>query len=320
MKNLFKYLEDFLKLNQFQYYLFRLTENVYWDEIVFKHSIFSTHFISSQIFYEEEYNNIIENNSFLICDDKEICIVKLYNSSEKIFFGIQFSENFNYSKGKKTIKKIIDVFLTFRISPFFLNNYCSSNLHNYFLYLSSKHFVMTESFEIFVDLSKSEQELWSGLRKSYRSIINKSKKELEVVKTYITNEWDNFKEIHKTVSGRSTRNDMSWDIQKKRVSNKFAKVYYIKKGNRIIGFSYFNLGNDYAQYAVGAYLKQEFESLSISHLILWESIIDLKRHGFKFVYLGRSIPLEDKNDKKLKAINDFKTGFSNLITKNIVFN
>ena len=74
MKNLFKYLEDFLKLNQFQYYLFRLTENVYWDEIVFKHSIFSTHFISSQIFYEEEYNNIIENNSFLICDEKEMKI------------------------------------------------------------------------------------------------------------------------------------------------------------------------------------------------------------------------------------------------------
>lgn len=319
MKNLFKYLEDYLKLNQFQYYLFRLTENVYWDEIVFKHSIFSTHFISSQIFYEEEYNNIIENNSFLICDEKEICVVKLYNSSEKVFFGIQFSENFNYSKGKKTIKKIIDIFLTFKISPFFLNNYCSSNLHNYFLYFSSKHFVMTESFEIFIDLRDSEQQLWNGLRKSYRSLINKSKKEFEVIKTHNVNEWKNLKAIHKVVSGRSTRNDMSWEIQSKRILKKFGKVYYIKKGNSVLGFSYFNLGKDYAQYAVGAYLNNEFKNSSISHLILWESIIDLKSLGFKYIYLGRSIPKEDKINEKLKSINDFKIGFSNLIKKNIIF-
>ena len=200
MKMFFKNLKDFLKLNQFEYDLFNSTVNSDWDEIVFKHSILSTHFISSQILYEEQYNKVIKNNSLMICNGKEICVIKLYNSSENFFFGIQFSKNFNFGIGKKILKELTNIFLTCRIQPFFLNNYCSSKLHNYFLYLSSKHFPLKESFEIFVDLRDSEQQLWNGLRKSYRSLINKSKKEFEVIKTHNVNEWENLKKTNKDIS------------------------------------------------------------------------------------------------------------------------
>ena len=99
------------------------------------------------------------------------------------------------------------------------DNFFESNYQSVFLAsLGQKH---TTQFHLIIDLEKPELVLWGEIRKSYRNLINKSKKiwKSEVVTKYNFNDelWDEFRLLHYQAAGRDIRRFENMGLSKKLV-------------------------------------------------------------------------------------------------------
>ena len=74
--------------------------------------------------------------------------------------------------------------------------------------------------DLYVDLSKSEKELHQNLRKSYRSLINEGKRwwNVEVHDSVDAGLFDEYRQLHREVSGRVTRPVETWNLQRDAVN------------------------------------------------------------------------------------------------------
>ena len=160
------------------------------------------------------------------------------------------------------------------------------------------------------------EELWSVLRKSYKSLINFGKKTLKVESEFSDDLWNDCKTLHMRVAGRKTRNDKTWDIQKTMIEKNKAKIFYIYEEGKILGFAFFTISNNTGAYSVAAYDRSKFDKISISHVIIWHAIEYFKSIGFDNIYLGEYAPEKHINNQKLGNINHFKLGFCNTLISN----
>ena len=178
-------------------------------------------------------------------------------------------------------------------------------------------------YQIYANLDLGYNKIKSLYRKSYKSLINNSKKKLKVkvLKTNDKDKYSNFKELHKFVSGRQTRSDKSWELNFLEIRNSNSYLFYIENDeDKMIGGSIINCTNNEAYYAIGAYDKSFFKEYSVSHLIQ-DFIIDfLCKKNFKWYNLGEYDPISYKNDKKLHDISKFKMGFGTNLKTKYIFN
>jgi FemAB family protein len=169
-------------------------------------------------------------------------------------------------------------------------------------------------YDLYLDLKKSIEEIKSGLRKSYKSLVIARNYQLEVnvLDYFDENVWDEFKSLHYFVSGRKTRSDLTWNIHLDDIKKENGFLIFIRDDcGSMIGGGFFNYSRDEGFYSVGAY-RRDFSHKPLGHLIQFKAIVELKKRGARWYRLGvrpyRTL-LTPPSEKEM-SIGDFKQGFS----------
>ena len=189
--------------------------------------------------------------------------------------------------------------------------------------LGNKHSIQ---FYLIIDLEKPQEVIWRTIIKTYRSLINKSKKiwNAEVVTKKNFNDflWDEFRLLHYEAAGqRYTRDLRTWDFQKNLVMNDQAFLSTIRdpETSQLTGCGLFQINKDTGIYATGAYERKLF-SRPLGHLVQWNAILHMKAVNLEKYYVGRYFSMSDypKPTEKEISISQFKKGFTDTVTLNII--
>lgn len=149
-------------------------------------------------------------------------------------------------------------------------------------FLLRQGYKATPYYTQIIDLTKTVEELHKNLRKSYKSLVNKTNGLQTVL------DMKKFREIHEKEKGK-TRSDVTWEIQEK--MNPLCCVQGLTG-------SIFYRNGDGAYYASAAGDN--------NHATIWWSIGLLQRNGYKFVEMGEQV---FNGARKLVNISKFKRGF-----------
>ena len=294
-----------------------------WNEKIKSKDDYFLFFNSYLLQYEREYHQLHSIPlAFMIEYSSSISLFKCYfNSESVIVYPLCFEKSFDYKKGVKISKIISAYFKNSSLKIQFVNLPYTNNLINHFKLQMQFTGTLKSSLEMYVNLQYSEEELWSVLRKSYRSLINFGRKNLDVETEFKEDLWSECKIFHQKVAGRITRNDETWNIQKTMIEKNMAKVFYIREEGKLLGFALFSIAKNTISYSIGVFDRSKFDKISISHIILWHAIVYFKSNGAKTIYLGEYAPDNHANNDKLSNINHFKLGFcNNLISNNYLLN
>jgi hypothetical protein len=162
------------------------------------------------------------------------------------------------------------------------------------------------------DLLLSPDEIHRHLRKSFRSLINWGRRNIDLSFVNIENKdrsaCDEFQEFHKKVAGRVTRSQETWDIMFESCFEGRGELVLgrLKTGELVAG-SLIVDGTEISHYATGVYDRERFDK-PMGHLNIYESILRSRQRGMKTFDLG-VVPLEDATPKEID-IGYFKRGFA----------
>ena len=170
--------------------------------------------------------------------------------------------------------------------------------------------------EMYVDLSQSIEAIHGGLRRRYKSFLNKSKDlwNVEIITNVSDDEIEYFRQKHIEVAGRETRSLESWKKQQQSVNQGNGFIIKLKDNNNgFVGESLFEISRDEGLYSVGVYDRTLYEQ-PVSHMVQWEAIKYMKQIGLKYYkigqrfYSGKTLNQRVPTDKEL-SISYFKEGF-----------
>jgi FemAB family protein len=123
--------------------------------------------------------------------------------------------------------------------------------------------------------------------------------------------WNEFRNLHKHVSGRVTRSEVTGSLQYEAVVNGTAFLIYLRnEQSKIIGGQLFYLSSYESVYAVGIYNRAFFDK-PLGHVVQLLAISRLKTLGVRRHKLGTRTYTSDfqaPSNKEL-AITEFKRGF-----------
>ncbi|TYQ25761.1 FemAB family protein [Pseudanabaena sp. UWO310] len=169
--------------------------------------------------------------------------------------------------------------------------------------------------ELYLDISPHINDIKSGFRKSYKSLVSVGTRlwSIELLENSNTTVWDEFRNLHLQVSGRITRSIASWDIQLEHIRNGNAFLVYLRNNiGEMVGGGLFNLSHDEGVYSVGAYDRKLFNNYSLGHIVQYKAIEEMKTRNIKWYKLGsrRFISESPKPTEKEISISEFKHGFA----------
>ena len=154
---------------------------------------------------------------------------------------------------------------------------------------------------VVLDLTKTREQLWQGVRKSYHSIIHRAE-ELSCIEE--SQSIMPFRILHHEVFGNA-RSEQTFIIQQQwmKQGNAMSVVASIKadEGTQAnIAAALWILYEGCAYYASGPALKK-----NVQHAVIWKSLELLKAKGIRLVELGQI----DGETEKERNIGKFKQGF-----------
>jgi len=167
-----------------------------------------------------------------------------------------------------------------------------------------------------IDLNKSLTELRREVRHGHDAAIDQASKMIEIkifTKENITKDiFEAYVKMHiGEVKSRMARPRIVFDLMFEILKDGNAFLIGAKKDDKFIGFSYFNIYKDNANYTSACHLP-DFDSLPIGHLIQWAAIKYLKENGGKHYEIGWQFfanTLTDFPTTKELNISKFKRGF-----------
>lgn len=180
---------------------------------------------------------------------------------------------------------------------------------------------IVQQYRAVVDLTLGEDEIWRGVRKSYRSLINWGRKNLEtsihVGVGAREQDFDEFRELHAFVSGRVTRPRASWDEMLKNAIDGRAELIAGRFDGRLVAATFVNYSKELASYATGVYDRTLFDK-PISHWPVYLSILRAKQRGCRIFDLGEVFLDRSRSAKELN-IGYFKKGFSDTVEVHTIY-
>ena len=164
-----------------------------------------------------------------------------------------------------------------------------------------------------IDLSSPEEALWQDLRKSYKSLIHWSEKNLALTlydhSTIKPEIMDQFRDLHISVAGRETRSPETWHKQYEQVLNQEAFVYLAHLGGQLVSSALFLYSPAYCLYGVSASIRELFDK-PLAHGLIWNGMLQAKKRGCKYFEMGDLANLYGTAySEKEKNIATFKSGF-----------
>lgn len=123
-------------------------------------------------------------------------------------------------------------------------------------------------------------------------------------------------DMHKIVSGRQTRSNLSWVINEKMIKNNNGFLIKTKLNNLPISYSFFFHDENSCVYFSSCTLRDYFK-YSVNHFSIWNAIEHCKSLGVKSFFIGRSktLYINEIQDDKEKSIEKFKSLFGGIKKK-----
>lgn len=321
-----------------------------WDKLLIRADYVPFNYSSDRLNYLYEYflgNKFkISNFSSLIFYENEVVgiiplsITKNVSSYELTTFNFPILAPILKHDLSKKVKKKIYSYLIFKIKKiskileikkillyehFFNNMEGISGWHQELILNKSKIMV---NYDYFLNLQENLDMIKIHFRKSYKNLINKGNKIWEIG-VLDKNNYDNlnklfdeFKLLHLKVSGKKTRSDESWEIQKNSIkkNNRFLVYAKDKDNDDLVGAALFTYSKDEVDYEIAAYDRSLFH-LPIGHPIQFRAIQKMKDLNCKWYRVGEltNVANNTKVDLKKLQIEKFEAGFSSNIFPKYLF-
>jgi len=171
--------------------------------------------------------------------------------------------------------------------------------------------------DLYADLRPDLGDIRASFRKSFRPLINVALRNWQVHVVAQANAdtavWSEFKQLHITVAGRSTRSDDTWTQQFAMIQSGSAFLVTLRDpvDQRLVGAGFFQHSRDEGLYSVGAYDRSLFDK-PLGHAVQQIAIETLKARGVSWYRVGERHLAQDvprPTDKEL-SIAAFKQGFA----------
>lgn len=184
---------------------------------------------------------------------------------------------------------------------------------HYYNYLTDFGYSDESSVCQLIDLSRENKYLWSDVRKSYKSLINRATKNFiyETIssKNYNFNKCEDYRKLHLNAAGKQTRSLESFYLMYNMVKNNQAFIILIreKSGWAVAAHFYYFLGA-YCLYASSAIDPDLPSDSGAGHLALWQGVLTARQLGCRFIDMGQ-LWINSSPSEKEKNIALFKRGF-----------
>jgi len=171
--------------------------------------------------------------------------------------------------------------------------------------------------ELFIDMSLDITSIRTHFRKSYKPLISSGMKmwKVDLMDRRDDGVWDEFRQLHLSVSGRATRAPITWELQHAEIeAGKAFLVYLRDTAGKMVGGGFFCMTRDEGIYAVAAYDRDLFDK-PLGHVIQFRAIEELKARGVRWYKIGYRPYASDSptpSDKEI-SIGEFKQGFASHI-------
>ncbi|MFQ5647313.1 MAG: hypothetical protein ACE5GM_10310 [bacterium] len=182
-------------------------------------------------------------------------------------------------------------------------------------YLLSYGFEDKSSSSSVLDLSLGESVLWQRLRKSYKGLINKMKREYETIVIDSRN-WEldlceNYRKLHLKAAGRATRALETFHTMYEMVRQDQGFIVLVfDREDKYVGASFYLRYNGSIFYGSSATIPEISHNAGIGHLNIWKAVQYSINRGDRFFEIGQVyLPNEEGLTDKLKSISHFKSGF-----------
>jgi hypothetical protein len=161
-----------------------------------------------------------------------------------------------------------------------------------------------------LDLRPDEPVLWSGVRKSYRPLINRLRDDsgFGVLSGYSRDLMSTCRRLHTEQAGRETRSRESWEVQAQWLEAGLGICllgFRITEGEPsvadVVGFAYIVRSGRWAYYFSAASKEP-----NVQHALQWAAIKRLKAFGVHYYELGWQGQAEDEKGKQIEF---FRRGF-----------
>lgn len=304
--------------------------DAFYNSLLFRDYISSTYdYLPLNIKYKKEYcgDNDYKNTSIIVFESG-VPIIVLFAYSTGTTFSF-FNEPVNivsipFEDRDREARALSLLFSA--LKEFAAKNNYTAILFNDNIHLLSTFFSkLTKAdmrFEDYLDLLASKEIIKASVRKSYKSLINWSEKNIptEVITHDKPNyeQFINFRDFHRHTSGRITRSDKSWELQYESILNNEAYLVLGYYNNKLAAGTLVTHGKKIAYYCVGVYNRELMAAdIGIAHNNLLRAIYHAKDIGLKEFNLG-NLP-HANTDAKEANIFYFKTGFTKLIRTHTIF-
>lgn len=332
-------------------FILNLKENIEWNTFLNETSYVPFNYSNHRLNYLFEYfsgNNfkILDLSSTIFYENKPAGIIPLSiittNDSQLTLntFGLPILSPILRNNLSKKIKKRIfhELITKFKEISKLLKIkkiYLYENFFDYKNGISDWHHELIDNqskisinYDFFLDLREDITIIKTHLRKSYKNLINKGNDLWDIGVLDANNYkmshkvFDDFKKLHLRVSGRKTRSDKSWKIQKDSIkeNNRFM-VYAKEKTNKnLVGAALFTFSKDEVDYEIAAYDRTLFH-LPLGHPIQFRAIQKMKELNCKWYRVGELTNIANNrsvSSKKLQ-IEKFESGFSSNVFPKYLF-
>ena len=164
--------------------------------------------------------------------------------------------------------------------------------------------------------SMDVKDLWSDVRKSYKSLINRAAKnfDYETVSSsnYDFGKCEDYRKLHFKAAGRQTRSLESFHLMYNMVKNNHAFILLVREKSGVPAAShFFYYSGAYCFYASSAVNPDLPSDSGAGHLALWQGVITAREMGCRFIDMGQLWINPDSSEKE-KNIALFKKGFGGL--------
>ena len=286
--------------------------NNLWDKELINQEFNSVRITTNYINYYNVFFEADSNYSFKLNINHSFLVNIIFLTKDKIVLFDPVT-NKSFEKYKSPFEKFYKNFIKYlyeitnkKIIAYSLPYY-EKKIDFYFLIIS-KYRKLNTSFDIFINLKPNTKEIWSSLRKSYKALINRANSKLKFNVLENSLHVKSLKNLHIKVSGKITRNDQTWSIQKKMIDDSQAIIFEISYEKQTLGMSFFTYDTTTAYYDVGVYDRELTKKHFTTHFMLWNAITYFKKNGISKIYLDK---MNYSKDSKINDIVNFKLGFSN---------
>lgn len=300
-----------------------------WNSYIKRYNVNFQYSLVMTTYYLSYANNLYTDKSFVAEVNNQcvgICFLPIESTESglciSILNGYIIAPLANSAKYEKNIFEYIDKLCTdlnIQMVKFKLPIFENLNFNRLRLY----GFFDTTDTTCITNLHNTQENLWTNLRKSYKSLINSLTKSSEYSIVYanesnlykLHKHYVTFHKIHMKNAGKKPKDDSIYSKQLALAQKNLATIIAVNYKNHPININYFFHDSSNVVYASNAYdTNAFFKKLPLNHYLLWHSMLYFKRLDFKIFAFGEPCSLMTINgflnyaDDKELSISHFKRG------------